>query len=588
MRILRCKIRCIIYTFYAILLYIIIKRISLANNSNNIHEEKTLLSNITHNSHNYETNERYEDWITKYVQGISRKLGEYGRPAYLSGEEKIKGNEVLKKKAVNIILSNKIPLQRKLPDVRDPLCKNVTYDSVLPSASIIIIFHNEAFSVLLRTVYSVIKETPPKLLKEIILVDDKSNEEELLGLLEYYIQTRLPKKVKLLRLDERQGLVRARLKGAKSATGDVLMFLDAHCEVTKQWLEPLLQRIKEKKNAVVTPIIDNISEETFEYSHSDEPSFFQVGGFTWSGHFTWINIQEADLKSKTSAISPVKSPTMAGGLFAINRKYFWDIGSYDDKMEGWGGENLEMSFRIWQCGGVLETIPCSRVGHVFRNFLPYKFPMDKDTHGINTARLANVWMDDYKRLYYLHREEYKDKPELIGDIKERVNLREKLKCKSFKWYLDNVYPEKFIPDENVQAFGRVQVQKGNLCLDNLQNDEEKPYNLGVYECHSQLFPSQYFSLSKVGELRREDTCATVVEDEHSKDIFKVSMKACDEIENDREWMLTEDGKILHLRTGLCLDATGIRTKEDVLAAACSDSPDQFWQFDFYGDKINPR
>lgn len=83
-----------------------------------------------------------------------------------------------------------------------------------------------------------------------------------------------------------------------------------------------------------------------------------------------------------------------------------------------------------------------------------------------------------------------DKPELIGDIKERKNLREKLKCKSFKWYLDNVYPEKFIPDENVQAFGRVQVQKGNLCLDNLQNDEEKPYNLGVYECHSQLFPSQ--------------------------------------------------------------------------------------------------
>ena len=51
---------------------------------------------------------------------------------------------------------------------------------------------------------------------------------------------------------------------------------------------------------------------------------------------------------------------MAGGLFAMDRQYFFQLGSYDDKMEIWGGENLEISFRV------SKIIFCSELNSFFR------------------------------------------------------------------------------------------------------------------------------------------------------------------------------------------------------------------------------
>ena len=94
------------------------------------------------------------------------------------------------------------------------------------------------------------------------------------------------------------------------------------------------------------------------------------------------------------------------------------------------------------CGGSLEIIPCSKVGHVFRESQPYKIA--DGAIDVNNMRLAEVWMDEYKKIFYAMRPQLKGKP--FGDISERQDLRRKLNCKSFDWYLKNVIPELEIPD----------------------------------------------------------------------------------------------------------------------------------------------
>lgn len=72
---------------------------------------------------------------------------------------------------------------------------------------------------------------------------------------------------------------------------------------------------------------------------------------------------------------------------------------------------------------------------------------------VNLARVVHVWMDGYSEFVYMKRPDLKRLN--YGDTSSRLALRERLKCKNFKWYLETVYPEQTLPGGNALRFGEV-------------------------------------------------------------------------------------------------------------------------------------
>uniref|UniRef100_UPI00398E8D1F polypeptide N-acetylgalactosaminyltransferase 6-like isoform X3 n=1 Tax=Pristiophorus japonicus TaxID=55135 RepID=UPI00398E8D1F len=444
----------------------------------------------------------------------------------------------------------------------------------LPSTSVIIPFHNEAWSTLLRTVHSVLYTAPAIVLREVILVDDASTEVHLKERLDSYVEN-LPM-VKVLRRSERKGVVSARLLGSSIATGKVLVFLDSHCECFEGWLEPLLARIVKLEQVVVSPKVTSINMHTFEVE-KPSPYDHSRGSFDWSLTFRWEELPVYENEARKDESFPFRTPTISGGLFAVSKAYFEYIGTYDTQMEIWGGENVELSFRVWQCGGQLEMVPCSVVGHVFRSDIPHTFPDGPHVVYRNLVRLAEVWMDEYKDIFYRRVQKAAEIAQkgLFGDISERKQLRERLRCKNFTWYLNNIYPELYVPEVQPTTYTALMNRETRLCLSS-----------GLAGGSALMFPChrpeerQHFEYTFEGEILTRAPSQLCLQ----AGIVSVLLVKCASygwvvnIPAEQRFEINQDGMILNPALGLCLSVS----REDVRMMLC-DPADKRQRWTFVGE-----
>lgn len=189
-------------------------------------------------------------------------------------------------------------------------------------------------------------------------------------------------------------------------------------------------------------------------------------------------------------------------------------------------------------------------------------------------------MDEFKELYY-HRNPHAHL-EPFGDVTERRQLREKLQCKDFRWFLENVYPELHVPEDRPGFFGMLQ-NKGlkDYCFDYNPPNEHQivGHQVLLYLCHG-MGQNQFFEYTSQNEIRynthQPEACIAV-----DAGMDMLIMDLCKEIApENQKFMLQEDGSLFHVQSNKCVQAERKAFSDSFVPRLrdCTNSEHQKWFF----------
>eukprot|EP01041_Mallomonas_annulata_P004115 gene4115-8174_t len=319
------------------------------------------------------------------------------------------------------------------------------------TVAVIIPVRNEDKRDVFLTVESLLTKSGPYL-QHIIIVDDKSTVpiNSWKEWKSWSMADAAKGIVGAVSLPHRLGVAGAKAMGAKLVIEqhkvDVVVFVDAHCVVSDDWLAPLLQTLEKNPLSIVYPAIDVIDPTAGSIIKADNV----VGAFDWSLGFRWESpsADRIPLAAGVAAAEQAMSPATPG-IFAMTSTYYNDIGGIHTDLKYWGLENIELSLRVWLCGGVIIRQPCSRVGHKYNNLHKDALVgngvtqeiVDKNVMTVATQWFSNVHKETVFQARFTGRVPYKVEISLdAGQPKflETATLVSRDKCQDFDWYLKEV------------------------------------------------------------------------------------------------------------------------------------------------------
>ena len=214
------------------------------------------------------------------------------------------------------------------------------------------------------TVNSILKNTEDADF-EVVIVDDGSTDGSCDKYLNGHASVQVVKGNKL-------GVAKARNLGASFARGDYLVFLDAHCRVSPNWLRRFAKILAKSDIGVAGPCFTRLGQP--------EP---RGAGMTWLSPTLELCWFEPHVSRQAYEV-----PFTPGGCQAFRRDFFTKINGYDQGFGRWGSEDIEVCLRSWMLGHRVAVDPNITIEHDFRD--ARNFEVHDHDVAINFLRLIHM------------------------------------------------------------------------------------------------------------------------------------------------------------------------------------------------------